>query len=111
MDPLIKSQLLYQLSYAPTHRAKADGAHIAIPFQPVQPFDRAFGRRANKLSFASPTIHARGTCDRSLEGPWKLDDNRMKRVFHRPPRKGYRDTGRDWKPVPPNAGKMELMLV
>ncbi len=38
MDPLIKSQLLYQLSYAPTRPAKTGvGGHIAADSGPVQP--------------------------------------------------------------------------
>ena len=37
-DPLIKSQLLYQLSYAPVRPAKPEvAADIAIALHPVQP--------------------------------------------------------------------------
>ncbi len=38
MDPLIKSQLLYQLSYTPTPPAKTSvGGDIAAAFRHVQP--------------------------------------------------------------------------
>ena len=49
-DPLIKSQLLYQLSYAPVRPAKPEvAADIAIAFRPVQPQTASFSGNATIL--------------------------------------------------------------
>lgn len=70
MDPLIKSQLLYQLSYAPTRPAKTGvGGHIAATIGPVQPCRNHFptnrswgssslGEAGAKLRREDPGIHA-----------------------------------------------------
>ena len=53
MDPLIKSQLLYQLSYTPTPPGKpASAAHIAAAFGDVQPC-RIISRQIAELPQAS----------------------------------------------------------
>ncbi len=53
MDPLIKSQLLYQLSYTPTPPGKPSvGGHIAAGFGDVQPC-RIISRQIAELPQAS----------------------------------------------------------
>ena len=50
MDPLIKSQLLYQLSYAPTRPAKTGvGGHIAATIGDVQPCRNHFPTNRSRL--------------------------------------------------------------
>ena len=55
MDPLIKSQLLYQLSYTPTPPEPTLGAHIASVLPSVQPQSPFLPRRLS-AGFAADQI-------------------------------------------------------
>ena len=82
MDPLIKSQLLYQLSYTPTAATNGDGGHIATPSRPVQPYTVVF-RKASQTSIvpsatftACPPMRAAAIAASSISSSSRIRDGR-----------------------------------
>ena len=65
MDPLIKSQLLYQLSYAPVQERRAGGAGFA-----ERPWEYQKGAGMSSLPIDSPPIDAPRQRDAGGGQPW-----------------------------------------